>query len=160
MATAITALAELTLGSSASTVTFSNIPATYRDLRIVVNAAVSAEGNLQIRVNGDTGNNYAQLRMLGYASTSYTSQASTTNSIVSNGATGLQTTARALNTYDILDYAQTDKNKAIIVRANHSEEVDALAARWASNSAITSVAVLAGSTFTSGSSFALYGIAS
>lgn len=162
MAAAMTALANLTLGSAASTVTFSSIPATYRDLRIVVNAATSAEGNIFIQVNGDTGSNYSQVNMRGFATSSTGSSSGTSTRIYSNYSTGLQTSSRAINTYDIMDYAQTDKHKTMLIRANHSDEVDAIAGRWASTSAISSVTLTANdaTTFTSGSSFALFGIVS
>lgn len=163
MANAMVALANLTLGSAQASVTFASIPTSgYRDLRLVVNAATSAEGNLYIQVNGDNGSNYSQVNMRGFGASSTGSSSGTSNLISSNYSTGLQTSSRAINTYDFMDSNATDKHKTILIRANHSDEVDALAARWTSTSAITSIFVGAGGAgnFTIGSTFALYGIVS
>jgi hypothetical protein len=157
MANALVALQNITLASTATSVVFGSIPATFRDLRLIVDAATTAEGNLQIRVNGDTGNNYAQIRMSAYSS-GRSSTSITTNSVVTNAATGLQTTARAINVYDIIDYSVTDKHKTILLRADHADEGDALAARWINTAAITSITVMPGSTFAIGSTFSLYGV--
>ncbi|NBQ97859.1 MAG: hypothetical protein EBU12_06490, partial [Microbacteriaceae bacterium] len=53
-------IASTTLGSAASSVTFSSIAATYTDLVIVVQAAVTA-GSIALRMqfNSDTGTNYS-----------------------------------------------------------------------------------------------------
>lgn len=163
MANAMVALANLTLGSAQASVTFASIPtgSTYRDLRLVVNGATSAEGNIYIQVNGDTASNYSQVNMRGFGSSSTGSSSSTATTIQSNYSTGLQTTSRAINTYDFMDYAVTDKHKTILIRANHPDEVDALAARWASTSAISSILIgSGGGNFTTGSTFTLYGIVS
>lgn len=161
MGAALVPLQNLTLSSTAATVTFASIPATYRDLRVVVNAATSAEGNIFIQVNNDTGSNYTYVVMRASGGGAQGSTGTSTR-IQSNYSTGLQTSSRAVNTYDIMDYAQTDKHKTILVRANHADEVDAIAGRWASTSAITSVKLTANdsTTFTAGSTFALYGVKS
>jgi len=162
MANAMVALANLTLGSAQASVTFASIPTSgYRDLRLIVNAATSAEGNINIQVNGDTGSNYLQVNMRSYGGGSASTSAGTSTNIQSNYATGLQTSSRAINTYDFLDSNATDKHKSILIRANHTDEIDAIAGRWASTSAITSILIASGGgNFTIGSTFALYGIVS
>lgn len=159
MASALVPLQNLTITGAAATVTFASIPATYRDLRIVVNAATLTEGNIFIQVNNDTGSNYSQVNMRASGGGAQSSSGTSTR-IQSNYSTGLQSSSRAVNTYDIMDYAQTDKHKTILVRANHADEVDAIAGRWANTAAITSVKLTANdaTTFTAGSSFALYGV--
>ena len=159
MSAALVPLQNLTLGSAQATITFASIPGTFRDLRLVVNGATSAEGNIYIRVNSDSGSNYYSVNMRASGGGAQSSSQTTTR-INSNFSTGLQTSSRAVNTYDIMDYAQTDKHKTVLVRANHSDEVDAIAARWASTSAITSIAITANDSanFTTGSTFALYGV--
>lgn len=161
MASAIVALANLTLSSAQASVTFASIPTSgYRDVRLVVNAATSAEGNINIQVNSDTGSNYVQINMRGSGGGAQSSSGTSTY-IQSNYSTGLQTSSRAINTYDFMDSNATDKHKTILIRANHPDEVDALAGRWASTSAITSIKVSSGGgNFTIGSTFALYGIVS
>ena len=162
MANAMVALANLTLGSAQASVTFASIPTSgYRDLRLVVNAATSAEGNINIQVNSDTGANYSQVNMRGFATSSTGSSSGTGSNIQSNYSTGLQTSSRAINTYDFMDSNATDKHKTILIRANHPDEVDAIAGRWANTSAITSILIASGGgNFNAGSTFALYGVVS
>jgi hypothetical protein len=56
-----TALANLTLGTAASSITFSNIPATYRDLILITSARSSTTATgvdaIFLRYNSDTGSN-------------------------------------------------------------------------------------------------------
>ncbi len=61
----------------------------------------------------------------------------------------------------IMDYSATDKHKTVLVRVGNvgNSEVGANAGRWASTAAITSVRVAPNDgTFSSGSTFNLYGI--
>ena len=159
MAQALVALQNITLGSAQAAVTFASIPSTFRDLRLVLNAGTTAEGNIYFQVNNDAGSNYLSVNARGSGGGAQASTQTTTR-INSNYATGLQTSSRAVNVYEIQDYAQTDRHKAILIRANHSDELDIIAGRWASTSAITSVKVTANdaTTFTAGSTFALYGV--
>jgi hypothetical protein len=157
-------LATVTVPIATASVTFSNIPATYRDLRLVANASTATTGNLSMRVNSDTGTNYKIIVMLGYSTGLVSSQSQNLTSIYSNYAVGLASTDRALNTYDIMDYSATDKHKTFLIRTNHAGEWNAIAARWANTAAITSVTVNASFDplvlFTAGSTLSLYGIAS
>lgn len=159
MPDAMIPLAMTTLPAAVTSVTIAGIPTTgYRDLRLIVNLGVSpSEGNIVVTFNNDGGSNYALVNMRGFGASSAASSASTSGGIVSNYSTGLQPSSRALNTYDIMDYSQTDKHKSVLVRANHSDEIDAIAARWANTAAITSITISSG-TFVAGSTFALYGV--
>jgi hypothetical protein len=51
-----TPLATVTLGTTAASVTFSSIPATYRDL-IFVLSGLGGSANITLRYNGDSGSN-------------------------------------------------------------------------------------------------------
>jgi hypothetical protein len=61
-----------------------------------------------------------------------------------------------------MDYSATDKHKTVLVRSNiPADTVAAHAVRWANTAAITTVGVAAISgTWSAGTTFALYGIAS
>ncbi len=152
-----TPLATVTLASTAATVTFSSIPATYRDLRIMIAGTTSAGVNTVLRFNGDTGNNYTGVLMSGNGSTA-TSGTYGAGSLLYFGA--LWTTVG--NTYvDIMDYSATDKHKTILGRhSNAANEAGAHAGRWANTAAITSVTVLTASaaTYSTGTTFSLYGV--
>lgn len=152
------ALASVTLTSPQSNVTFGNIPAEYKDLRLIVNGVGTSEINIQLQFNGDSGGNYSQVNIRGFGASQIASSSTTTSSIVSNYSTGLQPSSRAVNIYDIMDYSSTNKHKSVLVHATHSDELDLLAARWASTVAITSIAVLSGANFAANSTFTLYGV--
>lgn len=160
MATAWTPIQWQSLSSAAPNITFSSIPGTYRDLRVVATTTGTSGTNVGIYVNGvSTGSAYTRVDMRGYGSSSYGSAAGPFNTIQLNYNTGQTAGEWSVVTFDLLDYSQTDKHKTFLIRGGHSGEVDAIAGRWASTAAITSVTIDSGSTFAIGSTFALYGIA-
>lgn len=71
-------------------------------------------------------------------------------------------------TINIMDYSATDKHKTTLIRngkqGGSNDGVEAIAGRWANTAAITSLEIFSitggGITFSAGSTFALYGIAS
>lgn len=155
-----TPLANITLGSSASSVTFSNIPNTYRDLILITDIDITAQTNgyVMVRVNGDTGSNYTEVFM---SSLGPTSQSNTRTFFYNDY--GVDVTGRAIRIYQFMDYAVTDKHKTVLGRssmgASANGAVTAAAFRWASTSAITSIAFTRNAgNFNSGSTFALYGV--
>ena len=153
-----TALATVTLGSSASSVTFSSIPATYRDLILVANGTIGlSSDNVILRFNSDSGSNYSNVVMVGFGTSSVESAASTTTSIVRATAGNIQST----NIWNIMDYSATDKHKTVLSRSgtNSSTSVSAAAERWANTAAITSIYVAAlSTTLSAGHTFSLYGV--
>jgi hypothetical protein len=153
-----TPLATVTLGSSASSVTFSSIPATYRDLVLVMNASITTGSQVvRIRYNGDTGSNYPYVYI--YADGSSATSGAGTSAFAEAGTIS---TGPSVVISQIMDYSATDKHKSAITRTNiQGVNVLAWATRWANTAAITSIELtLTGSTYTAGSTFALYAIAS
>ena len=152
-------LANLTLTGSASTVTFSSISQSYRDLRLVVQTTCSTGVQIVgMRFNSDTGANYSRVYMEGNGSA--TASASATESqIYFDPSPDGATTANNwyLGMADIMDYSVTNKHKTVLARASiPSGSVAATAGRWANTSAITTVTVVAGlQNFAAGSTFAL-----
>jgi len=147
-------LATVTLASSASSVTFSNIPATYRDLICVVNHTKNTLTTFTIRFNGDnTSGNYTSVYMVGDG-------ASATSGTETGFTFAYSDTTRSTQVCQVMDYSATDKHKTMLLRHSDSaRQATAYAARWASTSAITSMAFAPSSgTFDSGSTFSLYGI--
>lgn len=154
-----TPLANLTLSSTATTVTFSSLTS-YRDYRIVVQTQSGSGDSSEIgyRFNSDTGSNYNRVFMLGDGSSaaSYTGTNQTSLQVGYLNPGGLTN-----NIVDILDANTTDKHKSVLSRNNMAHAYTfAFAGRWASTSAITSITLspLFGN-FASGSTFALYGVA-
>src|SRR5512147_1973064 len=130
-----TPLANVTLSSSASSVTFSSIPATYRDLVLVVNHLPSGDGDLRVQFNGDTtGANYPGVAMVGNGST--TSSYTYTGYIA---PVGFGTSTNRHNAiFQIMDYSATNKHKSVLTRGdNAANQTGATAGRWANTAAVT-----------------------
>ncbi len=162
MPNALVPLASFTLTSAQATVVFAGIPSNgFRDLRLVVSAATATEGNFFVRVNSDSGNNYAYVNMRGSGGGAQSSSAGSASGFITNFTTGQTAGEVGTNVYDFFDYAQTDKQKSVLVRNNHTGEVGALAGRWANTSAIISVTIYGNTpsgNFSAGSTFNLFGV--
>lgn len=158
MATAITPLANLTLGSNAATVTFSSISGSYRDLRLIIQSGGASNSGARVRINGDSGANYSVVLMRG-SGTSAVSNAGT-NTEITIGYDVYSTSVTSVYTVDFFDYSATDKHKTVLSRGNNAAtSVEAAATRWANTAAITSLTItMYGGDIASGSSFALYGV--
>ena len=166
-----TPLANLTLGSSAATVTFSSISQSYRDLALVINARTDRSGQatdgLNIKFNTDDGNNYYDVYMTGNGS----SVASSVDSAVSRwlthpsnlpGATATSGEYSSIVT-QFLDYSATDKHKTGLCRFDLASAITgASAGRWANTAAVTQLVLISrnNANFVAGSTFALYGVSS
>jgi hypothetical protein len=146
-------LATITLTGADAEIVFGSISG-YRDLVVVFNGSISTSNNSPFYMNADTtAGNYAKVSAWGTGSS--------TGSGAFFGAiwAGYQNVV----TYQFLDANATDKHKMALVRCNGvSNEVSMQAVRWANNAAITSLTFAAGgaNTYTTGSTFSLYGIAS
>lgn len=158
-----TALANITLSSSASSVTFSSIPGTYRDLVLVCSITNASGGTntINIRFNGDTGSNYNRVHMIGTGTADSVAFSNSTESLsIPTGGTGNVGTVIS----QIMDYSATDKHKTFLTRiadkGGYGDYVIASASRWANTSAVTSLTFYGTTNFLSGNSFALYGIVS
>ena len=155
------ALANLTLTGTDAEVTSSSIPATYRDLVVITNVDGSAQTEMFVRLNGDTGNNYNTIRMQGNGSITGSGSTTNANGARLNGNGDIMTDFSFSSIIHVMDYSATDKHKTGLSRTNSSNGVDACAFRWANTNAVTSVTVYpATGNFESGSTFALYGIVS
>jgi len=159
-----TPLANITLGSSAASVTFSSISQAYRDLVLVISGK-SATGNDQskIRFNGDTGSNFYEVVMEGNGTTAFSGAGSPMGSFIYLSYNYYDLNATDFNSIviNVMDYSATDKHKTVLARTNKaSSHTGAVAGRWANTAAITTLLVQPDSfSWAAGSSFALYGIA-
>ena len=150
-----TPLANVTLSSSALNVTFSSIPATYRDLILVVEGPANSGDFHLARFNGDSGSNYPAV--IAQGSGSATSVAGTNTGAYLGDTAGSN---RFFSYTSIMDYSATDKHKSVLNRTHYSGVVTMTAARWANTAAITSmvVAINNAASFSSGTTFSLYGV--
>ncbi len=154
-------IATQTLGSAASSITFSSIPATYTDLRVVFiggnNASATA---FYFQVNGDTGSNYSRTFLTGDGATAASSRASNSSRIQS--PMNLSATIPTFISFDIFSYAGSN-NKTVLASfsadRNGSGVTSALVGLWRSTSAITSVNLSTPTdAFGTGTTATLYGI--
>ena len=161
MPNAMAALANITLGSSA-TVTFSSIPATYRDLRIVwtVGGSTSTGSGIKFNTDTDYSNNYSRVVMTGNGSTtgSFLNSGSA-NPAANHDAGALRAGGQLI--IDIMDYSATDKHKTFLVRQDAAgAEATSVAGRWASTAAVNTILLTndSGGALTAGTTVALYGV--
>lgn len=109
-----------TVGSGGSSqILFSNIPDTYKHLRIIGNARTTQSGTsgsaILMQFNGDTGSNYWTHRLYATGTTKATDGSSAANAFpqVGNGASaGLDANLWQPNLIDIVDY-RSNKNKTV-----------------------------------------------
>lgn len=158
MATAWVALANLTLGSTSTSVTFSSISSAYRDLVLVVQTKASSTSiTPAVRFNADSTANQSVMG-LGYATSyNYTSE----NVQWVGGTVDADATTWVSYQINIFDWAATDKHKITFGTViGGSVSPSSTITRWPSNTAISTIQFfpLYGTSFAVGSSFALYGI--
>jgi hypothetical protein len=156
-----TPLATVTLGGSDASITFASIPATYRDLILVINGSTTGNADFGLRFNGDSGANYSFVYMGGNGSGTASGANSGETQVVLD-AYFWRSTERSNLVAQIMDYSATDKHKTVLSRNSvASGGVDAFANRWANTAAITSVEVrvsTGGQSFATGTTLSLYGV--
>jgi hypothetical protein len=161
------ALANVTLSSTDTEVSFASIPNTYRDLVLVCQmSGTSSAGGLsfRLRFNADDGNNYSDIVMGAASGAGAFANIVTDGGHLRLGYNNSNGTSTMVSIAHILDYSATDKHKPVIARetgVDNSNRVGLYAGRWASTSAITTVRVSPdANSLAIGSTFALYGIVS
>ena len=153
-------LATVTLGSSASSVTFSSIPATYRDLILVFDGTTTDAADFRLRLNNDSGSNYSYVLMGGRAAG--TTSAAGSSQTVMYPVLGTSIAGQRINYIaQVMDYSATDKHKTVLFRDNGNNAifVAASAQRWANTGAVTQLNLfLTTSTYAAGCTISLYGV--
>jgi len=159
---ALTPLANLTLGSAQATVTFSSISSAYRDLRVVLVAGVTSGGAAYWRMNNDSTSTYLWHTLEGNGSTASATYNGNNYGGMNNNFVAWPTAGNppTIVTLDVMDYSITDKFKPILSRTNAKNNgTNAMIVHWPSTTAINTLTFTAGgSTWTAGSTFALYGV--
>jgi hypothetical protein len=157
-------IATTTLGSAASSITFSSIAASWTDLRLVVNAIGLSGGTyLALQVNGDTGTNYSYTYLRGDGSgIASNQQTSTNNTFIGSVSIALPSTYPALSTVDIFSYGGSTYKTMLSTASNDqngSGEVTRTVSLWRGTSAITSITIIGYSyNLNTGTTATLYGI--
>jgi len=167
IATTYTPIATQTLGSAASTFTFSSIPQTYTDLLVVSNANTTNGSDSEIHyvINSDSGNHYSKTFMYGNGSSVITFRDSTLSG-GENGGLAVAGSYFATASFHFMNYSNTTTYKIMLLQSAAGTNSAAIGAYlWrgstgSSTEAITRLdfTVAGGGNFNTGTSFTLYGI--
>lgn len=167
-------IATATGTGSSGTITFSSIPSTYKHLQIRGIFKVAGTGfyidDLYLRLNGDSGSNYARHALLGTGAAASAAGAASSSYIdcgrvLSSDATIANTMFAAV--IDIQDYQSTTRNKTVRIfsgadgnLSDTSFRVYLASGLWMNTNAVTSLTFSTASSlnFTTATSVSLYGI--
>lgn len=159
MAATYEPIATQTVSSSTTSITFSSIPQTYTDLRVIINGTSNAGGAaaLAFRFNSDSGGNYSYRLLYGTGS----SAAGNYGSNTTEGYFGNVWTTPAISRADIMDYTSSSKYKTAISRTDDAANRTAeWITTWRNTSAVTTLQITTSSSYTyePGTTFTIYGI--
>lgn len=159
-------IATQTLGSAASSITFSSIPSTYTDLKVIV-LPRSVDGgtgsdSLILRYNSDTGTNYSNTRIRGNGTAAYSGKNINQTSVYVGEFALAGSPGPSLITIDIFSYSNSTFKTLLASNSadlNDSGNVFAFCGLWRSTAAISTL-TLSGVNyqFNTGSTATLYGI--
>jgi hypothetical protein len=160
------------LSSSAASVTFSAIPATYTDLVIKASIRENSGGqypnSMELQFNGSSASNYSITTL--YADSTSPSSARYSNATSMSALYSVNGSSSTSNTFSSVEIYipsyTTSQNKPLslsnVTEANTGSNllwsIAAHAGLWRDNSAITSINLACGASLGIGSSFYLYGI--
>jgi len=157
-------IATTTLGSAAATITFSGIPATYTDLRLILaNIMVNTGTQPRIRFNGDTATNYSITFLRGNGSTAFSGRTSNTYIAINDGNPAASAGVPQMSCTDIFSYAGST-NKTCLVRSsndkNGSGTTESSVGLWRDTTAINEITIseVSSNNFAAGTTATLYGI--
>jgi len=157
------------LGSDTASITFSSL-GSYSDYRhLQVRAVVRSNradtfSAVRIRLNNDTGNNYAFHHLTGNGSTVSSGQNSATNNLSGLSMPAASITANKFGAFvmDILDFSSSNKNTTTRMLAYQGLSTDSVrffSGAWFNTAAVTEIDIDdVNASFLTGSRFSLYGI--
>jgi hypothetical protein len=155
-------IASTTLGSAASSVTFSTISGAYTDLVLIANLSNATTTNAYYRVGNssvDSGNNYSETWLRGNGSAAASGGRTSNDAFLLFNADNISQDEWTTNIIHLQNYSNTTTNKTAIYRMNSAANFTyATVGLWRSNSAINIITIYSGGNFKSGSTFSLYGI--
>jgi hypothetical protein len=159
-------IATTTLSSAASSITFSGVPTTYTDLRVVLVATADSTLSKRIQFNSDTStgtDTYSNTKLGGNGSSTYSArQANEFGIRFASDQAGDSTTIPMLSVIDIFSYrGSTFKTILAATSSNQSTSgyVQRTVGLWRSTDPITSVILMInGANYQIGTTATLYGI--
>jgi hypothetical protein len=162
MASTYEKIATTTLGSSATTVTFSSISGAFTDLVAVITAKANTSADVYVRCNSDSGTNYSYTGLSGSGSAASSFRVSnTSNGMLLDNLGYADNNNNQIIIAQFNNYSNTTTYKTSIARSNNAATgVDALVGLWRSTSAINELTFRLNSThsYQVGTVITLYGI--
>jgi pantothenate kinase len=162
MAVTYDPIATTTLGSAASSITFSSISSSYTDLKVVLQFAPSNDDRAICTFNSDTGTNYSVTTLVGNGSTVSSAQNTSANYIQPSRNAGAANEEQ-LVIMDIFSYAGS-KNKTVLSDVAADRNGAGVTVKsvnlWRSTSAINAInfTLVNGNNYKIGTTATLYGI--
>lgn len=158
-------IASTTLGSAATTITFSSVPSTYTNLRIVLRGACASQAFPVIRLNGDTGTNYIYLSLEAVGTSQY-SYAGNSNdyAYLTGGTCEWNNSKISTLKIDVLGYKNTNTRTNILTQNSADQNqagggVSLTTNTWANTATVTTIELGArGVNFLTGTTASLYGL--
>jgi hypothetical protein len=161
-------IAQVSGDGSSGTITFSSIPGTFTDLRLVMNSrSTTSTPNQLITFNGDGGTNYSY-RSLGTTNSGgvYNAAGQNLNYIYDTIGTNISSFSTSYRTLDIFNYANTNVVKQVIEVENSATSSATLGGvyaltsgqLWRSTAAITTITITIANPYSTDSEFRLFGI--
>ena len=156
-------IATTTLGSAASSITFSSIPSTYTDLRVVFVGTSSQTSQWTIRLNGLSTSIYSFTYLIGNGTTASSGRFTNQTEFYAN--LSLNTTP-ALFTFDLFNYAGSS-NKTALYTVSQDRNGSGESSQWVglcrTTNAINQISIIANygtspDSYAIGTTATLYGI--
>lgn len=163
MASTYTPIATTTLGSNTASYTFSSIPGTYTDLKVIcANLTNTTTNTLCLKFNGDSGANYSWTTLsFGPGGLSSLRATGDSRGVALGGyVEGLDATTPGIYIGEVLNYSNTNTYKSCLGRGNNTaRDTEAIIGLWRNTAAITSVTVApSGGSMKTGTILTIYGI--
>jgi len=159
MASTYEPIATTTLSSTTGTITFTSIPSTYTDLRVIYTGSTTADTSLRATFNNDATSNYSLTRLVGDGASATSNSFTNNNDAIISGQLG---TGMCLVALDIFSYAGSTLKTSLSNSSedkNGSGSVRAAVHLWRSTSAINRLDFFVfGAQFNIGTTVTLYGI--
>ena len=158
-----TLLNQITLATTTSQISMSNIPQNYSDVVLVWSGLLTSAGTYNFRINNLSTSVYSSIWGIGNSNSNQVASStgaanSATDRIPCVIYTATPTSGLISGTWQCLDYSAADKHKTMLFRGNGTHEIVMTAGRVATTDAITSIQVYTPQSFTVGSTFSLYGV--
>jgi hypothetical protein len=168
----IEAISTTYLEADAASVTFTSIPATYEHLQVrftIRGMRTNSTNTTEVRLNGDTGNNYSGHVLYGSGSSAYAFGVASHgylgySSVLYTPAGTLPASSFASCVLDILDYANTNKNTTAVfnwgVDLGSYGNATFMSSVWDNTAAVNAISFTINPTYDTarGSEFTLYGL--